>query len=134
MRVLVCGGRDYGEVPDGCPLDQLNKYRAKADRERFVLTEALDHLHAEHKFSVLINGAARGADRHALQWALPRRLEINSYKPSWKTLGKAAGPIRNQMMIDSGKPDLVVAFPGGRGTADMVERAREAHIKIIELG
>lgn len=134
MRVLVCGGRGYGEVPDGCPAEQYRNYRVKAERECFILFETLDHLHAERKFTVLINGAAKGADRHALRWALPRRLLINSYKPDWKTLGKAAGPIRNQMMVEVGKPDLVVAFPGGRGTADMISRAKAAGVSVVEAG
>jgi hypothetical protein len=34
----------------------------------------------------------------------------------WDELGKKAGPLRNQRMLDEGKPDLVVAFPGGGGT------------------
>jgi Lhr-like helicase len=36
-------------------------------------------------------------------------------------------------MIDEGKPDLVIAFPGGRGTADMVGRARKAGIRVVEI-
>jgi hypothetical protein len=37
--------------------------------------------------------------------------------------GRAAGPRRNQRMLEDFRPDLVVAFPGGRGTAYMVRRA-----------
>jgi hypothetical protein len=48
----------------------------------------------------------------------------------WNTHGRAAGPIRNQRMLDEVKPELVVAFPGGRGTADMVRRAREAGVNV----
>jgi hypothetical protein len=33
-------------------------------------------------------------------------------------------------MIDEGKPDLVIAFPGGRGAADMVSRAIKAGIRV----
>lgn len=47
--------------------------------------------------------------------------------------GKAAGPIRNQHMIDTAKPDLVVSFPGGAGTADMVRRAKAAGVRVIEV-
>jgi hypothetical protein len=36
-------------------------------------------------------------------------------------------------MLDDGKPELVVAFPGGRGTADMMRRAREAGVEVIEV-
>lgn len=45
-----------------------------------------------------------------------------------------AGPDRNQRMIDEGRPDLVVAFPGGRGTADMIRRATEAGIEVFRIG
>ena len=37
-------------------------------------------------------------------------------------------------MLDERRPDLVVAFPGGRGTADMVGRARSAGIEVIDFG
>lgn len=50
----------------------------------------------------------------------------------WSKYGKAAGPMRNQKMLDEYKPDLVVALPGGRGTADMVSRARVAGVEVIE--
>lgn len=132
-KLLVCGGRDYGEIPKGCPPDQVARYRIVASRAIFILGETLDHLHAERHFTVLVNGAAKGADRHAVRWALPRGLTINSFMPDWRKLDKAAGPIRNQQMIDIGKPDLVVAFPGGDGTADMVRRAKAANVEVIEI-
>jgi hypothetical protein len=49
----------------------------------------------------------------------------------WKRLGRKAGPIRNQRMLVEGKPDLVVAFPGGKGMAGMVTLARNASIGIM---
>ncbi len=54
------------------------------------------------------------------------------FHAEWMKYGKAAGPIRNARMLAEGKPDLVVAFPGGRGTADMLRRVREAGIEVIE--
>lgn len=36
-------------------------------------------------------------------------------------------------MLDEGKPHLVVAFPGGRGTADMIDRARSAGVRVMEI-
>lgn len=51
----------------------------------------------------------------------------------WDGLGRKAGPIRNQRMLDEGKPDLVVAFPGDKGTADMVRRARTASLEVLEI-
>jgi hypothetical protein len=48
-------------------------------------------------------------------------------------VGKTAGPLRNQRMLDEGKPDLVVAFPGGGGTKDIVRRAVKAGLALHEV-
>ena len=50
----------------------------------------------------------------------------------WEKHGKAAGPKRNKRMLEW-KPDLVVAFPGGKGTANMVQQARQAGVEVIEV-
>jgi hypothetical protein len=46
------------------------------------------------------------------------RVTVEAHPADGKKHGRAAGPIRNQKMPEE-KPELVVAFPGGRGTADM---------------
>ena len=112
-RVLVCGGRDYD------------------DRDQ--LYAALDRLHAEHRFSLVIAGGAEGADTLARDWAKARDVPVKVYMANWGRLGPKAGPIRNQRMLDKGKPDLVIAFPGGRGTADMVGKARQAGVEVLAL-
>lgn len=56
------------------------------------------------------------------------------YPADWVRLGRAAGPVRNQLMIEQGKPDLVVAFPGNFGTADCVRRAKAAGVPVMEVG
>lgn len=132
MRVLVCGGRDYGEMPHACPMEQLTVYRARSSRERFLLRETLDHLLQERQISAVISGGAKGADRHANEWACGKGVTSIQFKADWQ-LGAKAGPLRNQRMIDEGKPDLVIAFPGGKGTADMVRRAKAAGITVKEI-
>ena len=102
MRVLVCGGRDF-------------QHRGFMRRILFTELKAGD---------TLIHGDARGADRMAAEVA-PSGVKIEAYPADWEAHGKAAGPIRNQRMLDEGKPDLVLAFPGGTGTADMVRRAQK---------
>jgi hypothetical protein len=109
-RVLVCGGRDY--------------------QDRDALFAALDRLHAEHAFTVLIAGGARGADTLAYEWATARSVPTEIYMAEWERLGRKAGPIRNQRMLDEGNPDLVVAFPGGKGTAGMTALARNAGVAV----
>lgn len=110
-RVLVCGGRDY------------------ADRAKVFAT--LDRLHARMPISVLIHGAARGADSLGAAWgeAVLGKDNVKPFPADWTRYGKRAGPLRNQQMIDEGKPDFVVAFPGDTGTADMVRRAKAAGIR-----
>lgn len=109
MRILVCGGRDYDN-------DELVDYN-------------LDGL--KHDGMVIIQGGARGADKLAKAWAYYNKVTCEEYKADWKTHGNAAGPIRNRLMIDDGKPDLVIAFPGGKGTANMVSLAQKAGIKTV---
>lgn len=117
MRVLVCGGRDYQD---------RNAVWRELDRVADV-SEA-DLL---GKPLVIIHGACRtGADQLADEWAVTNYKQIDEFPAHWNRDGKAAGPIRNQRMIDEGKPDIVIAFPGGRGTADMVRRAKAAGIKV----
>lgn len=111
MRVLVCGGRNFN------------------DRE--AVWRALDALHKQTPISVLIEGGASGADRLAFQWASEgNRCGTETHAADWASHGRAAGPIRNQKMLDVGQPDMVVAFPGGRGTEDMVTRARAIGVNV----
>lgn len=109
MRVIVCGGRDF------------------ADRE--LLFDILDELHRDLKFAVVIEGGAKGADRFAREWAKEKHIKVETFEADWMLHGASAGVIRNQQMIDDGNPHLVVAFYGGKGTADMVRRAKRAGIK-----
>ena len=113
MRVLARGGREFAN--------------------RQMLSEALNRLHQERDITLIISGGARGADTMAEWWAKAEGVPCDVYQADWVGLGRKAGPIRNQHMLDVGKPDLVVAFPGGRGTADMVRRGREAGKEVIEV-
>lgn len=115
MSVIVCGGRDY-------------KDRARVFE---VLGEILGYAgHPDCRRLEIIHGGADGADKLADEFADYAGHRTTVFKAEWAKHGKAAGPIRNQQMLDEGKPSLVIAFPGGRGTADMVERARKANIPI----
>jgi hypothetical protein len=134
MRVLVCGGRTYGIIPDGCPPDQSRYWRERSARERFFLRETLDVFHQGQPIDVLIHGGAKGADSIAGLWAAQRNIRVDVFKADWKALGKRAGPVRNARMLFEGKPDLVVAFPGGIGTLNMISQAKAAGVVVWEPG
>ena len=93
----------------------------------------LSELTAKQPIGLLIHGAATGADRLAQAWARNRLIPDREFDANWPEHGSAAGVIRNQQMIDEGKPDLIVAFPGGPGTADLVQRAKLHGVKVIEV-
>lgn len=111
MIVLVCGGRDY------------------ADRAR--LFAFLDQQHAAEPFTLVVHGAAQGADSMAGEWAAARNVPCTPVPADWKRFGRGAGPRRNREMLARHRPDLVIAFPGGRGTADMVECATAAGVRVV---
>jgi hypothetical protein len=129
MRVLVCGGRKF------------------SDRDLVFAT--LDRVHRSQPITAIIHGGAKGADALAAEWAKARHIVPYAYPPSWTDIshpdaiikhassGRAydarAGFRRNQIMLDRGRPDLVIAFPGGSGTRDMITRAKVAGVRRLEI-
>lgn len=106
MKVLVCGGRSFDDWS--------------------LLNRTLININPTE----IIHGRAHGADALAFAWAEINRVKATAVPAEWGKHGKAAGPIRNQQMLDM-EPDLVVAFPGGKGTADMVRRAKKAGVRVL---
>jgi len=82
---------------------------------------------------VIIHGNAKCVDMIADEWAITNWVTVRSYPANWCKYGNRAGPIRNQEMLDTENPELVIAFPGGPGTADMIRRARKAKIPVEEI-
>lgn len=111
-RVLACGGRDF--------LDKDEVF------------DALDWLHAVEGIGFLMHGGARGADRLAASWATYANVPVRRFNADWNRFKKAAGPIRNAQMLVEGRPTIIVAFPGRTGTADMMQKARAANIRVWE--
>jgi hypothetical protein len=111
VKVLVCGGRHY--------------------RDRLAVRRVLDAALRSGPVSI-IQGGARGTDKLAREWAIDRGVDCVTFHADWETHGPAAGPIRNAQMLSDGKPNLVLAFPGGRGTADMIKRAHAASVLVVK--
>lgn len=109
--MLICGDRHWTEM-----------------KLIYTLVEALP------PDTIVIHGAAEGADALAGKIAESFGLATFAFPAQWQRFGRRAGPIRNQRMLDEGKPSLVVAFhnylPGSKGTKDMVLKARLAGIPV----
>jgi hypothetical protein len=95
---------------------------------------------AKQSVRLLVNGGARGADTLAKEWALVVGAEVLTMPADWGRHGRAAGPMRNEQMTkrlaelrDHGNEVVVLAFHGGRGTADMVDRCLALGLSVIDL-
>lgn len=111
---IVCGGRDF--IPT--PKDQQNLVRALR----------------KHKITWVRDGKASGADEFAHQVADRMGLDTDRIPANWKEHGRAAGPLRNQRMLDAEpRPSLVIAFPGGSGTDNMIALASRAGIRVVNM-
>lgn len=95
---------------------------------------------------VILHGGAPGADSLAGRYARERGLACEVFEARWGDIERPgalvrrrrdgslydalAGPLRNQRMLDEGRPDAAVLFPsGGPGTRDMLARVETAGIR-----
>lgn len=107
--LLVCGGRDY------------NNY----ERMKTIL----DHLAP----NAIVHGCAKGADQMAGNYARARGIPEIRVPANWDFYEKPAGVFRNDWMLKFVKVTKVVAFPGGKGTADMVRKAKFEGFDVLEI-
>lgn len=139
-RILVCGGRRYGtKVVD----EKIVADREQVDRFRRTLQQMVRAVRerSESRPIVIIHGKASGADTLAADFvklyggsSVPfGNISERAYPADWKTHGRSAGPIRNRLMLSDGQPHAIIAFPGGRGTADMIRQGKKANIPVYEV-
>lgn len=120
MKAILCGGRDH---------------------PRFTIVQVLwlDTLLQELPLTELIVGSLTGADGHGKLWADKRGVNCVTFWANWEKHGKGGGPRRNTRMLrylllacrEAGEEPHVIAFDGGRGTADMCQRATNAEVPVL---
>lgn len=110
LKVIVCGGRDFNDAG--------------------FVNATLDRFNDLHGIESVVEGGATGADRLAAEWARGNGKTVITHNADWRIHGKMAGPIRNQKMLDVEQPDAVIAFPGGKGTANMAKIADKAGVQV----
>ena len=118
MRLIIAGSRKYGE-----------DNRAHAE----YITSFLDFILENWNLDTILCGECpTGVDKVAKGWAFTKSLPYEPYPANWKKRGKAAGPLRNQAMIDADAHALA-AFPGpkSKGTADIIHKALRARLMVF---
>jgi hypothetical protein len=150
LVVLVTGGRKFGKPPTHQEYTTDEAFRKLVDQRateaRFVGLCLFDiaQLHGGRTSWMLettvlyddltiVQGGANGADKAAEQWGVRHAGGVRTYPADWDKHGKSAGSIRNQLMLFDTQPHIVLAFPGGAGTADMVRKAERAGVLTIKL-
>lgn len=110
MRLLVCGDRNWNDFA--------------------TILAKIASLQPE----VVIQGLAKGADWMAKCSARQIGIPCIDFPANWNEYGKAAGPIRNKLMLDEGKPTHCLAFHSNikisKGTKDMINRCVKANIPV----
>jgi hypothetical protein len=119
VTVLICGGREFGQSS------------AEIDAGFKQLDLAAATL-KDHGINVtrIIHGGARGADKVAEKWARSRGFKVEAFYPDWHKFGKSASYRRNEVMLKTGKPSYVIAFPGESATNHMVRISKEAGVSV----
>lgn len=116
-RVIVCGGRYY-------------------KNQDHVFSE-LNQMHVRQAIGLVIHGGAEGADDLADAWAVVTGIKTDPHpipKWAWQIFGKCCGPKRNSYMLsDHCKPQAVIAFPGGAGTANIIAQAQDAGLPVTQV-
>lgn len=109
ITILVCGGRDFDDYS--------------------LMENTLTQIHKQLGISQLIHGDARGADRLSGAWASKNGIAVTAVPADWNKFGKSAGFRRNETMARM-SPDLVVAFPGGKGTEHMINLCKSMKLTV----
>jgi len=112
LKLVVCGSRE-GEPK--------------------LVKHVLEALHGRGNIEILACGDATGIDSHANEWAKRIGLQRSVWPAPWHNEDPSAGPRRNAAMLKTVNPHLVLAMPGGKGTADCVKQAKELGIPVLEV-
>lgn len=122
MKVLICGSRYW-----------TDRQKIQIPMMR-MLTED-DHLiHGDQGYYDKRRGLYVGVDKIAASVAIMMGMLVTPYPAQWSKQGRAAGPLRNQRMLEDELPDEVWAFRlsgKSNGTDDMIARAVDGGVPVL---
>lgn len=109
MKIAIVGSREY---PD---LEAVRRYVEKLDWD-----------------TIVVSGGAKGVDQAAEFAAGKRRMVVVVHRPDWTKHGKAAGHIRNWLIVK--EADRIVVFWDGQSKgADSVIKLAHKYKKPLEV-
>lgn len=113
MKLALVGGRYYDDFDA-----VLDKISAQSVYDINDVTE-------------IVSGGANGVDTIAKRLASVLNVPFTVFKPDWKQYGRAAGPIRNKLIIETA--DIVHAFWDGnsKGTKSAIGLAKKANKTLL---
>ena len=104
MKITIGGCRDYNNY------DEFKKF----------VDDYIEKMNIDDEI-VIVSGHCSGVDMMAEKYAEEKGFVTEIFPADWKRYGRAAGPVRNKIMVD--KCDRVIAFwdNKSRGTASLIK-------------
>lgn len=128
-RLIVAGTRELGFQL--CPATGGTYEGIPNAAAGFEVFERLDDILDGLEIDAILSGCARGIDLAGELWAFAQGIPVERYQADWAARGKAAGPMRNQAMVDAATHILVIRYPDSRGSADVLRRAKRAELTVV---
>lgn len=97
-----------------------------------LLYDIIDAWHKTMPITEVVSGTAKGIDSLGEKWAEVHGIPIRQFRPNWDD-GPKGGPERNQKMADYAECLIAFSVNNSRGTADMIRKAKENGLKILEI-
>ena len=115
MKLAIVGSRDFNDY--------------KSCKSAILKTLAEWNINVS-EIEYIVSGGAKGADTLAEMFAKEYNIKMIIYNPDWKTLGKAAGILRNTDIVN--EATHMIAFPSrfGKGTQDSISKAQIKNIPL----
>lgn len=115
MRVIIAGSRHArGALWEHALLDVLRAFQASFGT-----------------ITCVVSGKQRGMDTIGEEWARQSGIPVDPHPADWGR-GRRGGPERNARMVAVADA-LVCLHIGGNGSADVIRRARQKGLLVIEM-
>ena len=121
--------RPSAHLPDGT-LVAITGGKQVADADAVWTT--LDRAREKYGDMVLLHGGGPGYEKIAASWADARGVDQVVCRPDWNAHGKAAPFRRNDELLNL-LPKGVIAFPGSGITGNLVDKARQLGIPVMQI-